>query len=279
MLEKALGLSPDAFVPDLEDSVPLEEKENARKTVGSYLPRLAAVGPVVIPRVNSIPSGLLDSDLASLVGSYVYAVSVGKIETADEVQHISNVLDGLERKTGLEIGSTRLLLWIETALGIVNAYDICIASPRTIGVAFGAEDYTNDMGIERTQDNSEIAFPRSSVTVAARAADVLALDTPYFSLGDPEGLRRDAHNARGIGFRGKFAIHPAQIEIINETFAPSLGEIENAQRIVSAFEEAKRSGMGSTSLDGKVIDVPVAMRAQKVLEQAQAVTRRTSEVE
>ena len=269
MLEKALGLTPDAYVPDLEDSVPVEEKRNARDVTASMLSRLAEAGPHVIPRVNSIDSGLMEEDLAAVVGPHISGVSVGKVGSAEDVQLISRAIESLEKTAGLETGRIGLILWIETAMGVVNAHHICAASPRIIGVAFGAEDFTNDMGVERTESDSEIAYPRSVVCVAARAAGVLALDTPYFSFRDPEGLRRDVLTARGFGFAGKFAIHPAQIDIINEAFSPSVAEIEHARRVVAASDEAERDGKGSTSMDGKVIDAPVVKRARNLLEFAE----------
>ena len=268
MLERASGLKPDAFIPDMEDSVPADEKANAREVTASFLERLAANGTPVIPRVNSLDTGLLDDDLAAVVGQHVFGVSVGKIYTPEDIATISGKLETLERKIGIEVGSVRLVPWIETAIAIVKLYEICVASPRIVGVAFGAEDFTNDMGIERTESESETYFARNSIAVAARAADVLALDTPYFSFRDPDGLRENALTAKQYGFKGKFAIHPAQIEIINQTFSPSDAEIEHAQRVVEAFEEAERRGRGSTSLDGKVVDVPVVKRAQAVLELA-----------
>ena len=269
MLEKALGLVPDAYVPDMEDSVPLEEKENARNVTASVLWRLAEAGRLVIPRVNSLDTGLIQDDLAAVVGPHVYGISVGKVESAADIARVSSVIDGLEKQAGLEVGRTKLIPWIETALGIVNAHPICAASPRIVGVAFGAEDFTNDMGIERTEEDAEIAYPRSVLCVAARAAGVLALDTPYFRFRDPEGLKRDVQTGRKFGFRGKFAIHPAQIDVINEGFSPSPEEVEYARRVVAAFEEAERAGRGATSLDGKVIDVPVVRRARGLLEWAE----------
>ncbi len=269
MLEKALGLAPDAYVPDLEDSVPLEEKENARGVVASWLSRLAGAGPLVIPRINSLDSGLLEGDLAAVVSAHIFGVSVGKVQSAQEVERIAAMLSDLERKAGLDVGRIRLVPWIETAMAIVDAYRLCASSPRVVGVAFGAEDFTHDMGIERTADDTEILYPRSVIAVAARAAGVLALDTPFFGFRDPDGLRHDAATARSLGFRGKFAIHPAQIDIINETFSPSASEIEQARRVIAAFEAARQQGRGSTSLDGRVIDVPVVRRAQRLLEVAE----------
>jgi citrate lyase subunit beta/citryl-CoA lyase len=275
MLEKALGVLPDAFVPDMEDSVPWDEKANARQVTASFLPRLAQAGPLVIPRLNSLDTGLLEEDLTAVVGPYIYGVSVGKIQTTQDIADISKSIARLEEKAGVPVGQTRLVPWIETARAIVHCYDI-LAMPRVVGAAFGAEDLTHDMGIERTEDDSEVAVARSITCLAARAAEVLALDTPYFLFRNPEGLRQNALASKKIGFKGKFAIHPAQIDIINEVFSPSAAEIDYAQRVVAAFDEAARAGRGSTSLDGKVIDVPVVRRARALLESATSMPKRSS---
>ena len=268
MLEKSLQLTPDAYVPDLEDAVPPNEKDRARDLVASFLPRMAATGTPVIPRLNAAGTGLLKADLEAVVGPHVYGVSVGKAGDRQAVKQISRMLSDAETTAGLEPGRVKLLPWIETALGVVNAYDICTASPRVMAVAFGAEDYTNDMAIERTEHGMELDYPRSAVGVAARAAGVLALDTPYVLLRDQEGLERDCQRAKSHGFGGKFAIHPEQVEIINRAFTPSPAQIAHARRVIDTFEEANRSGRGTTSLDGEVIDIPVVRRASKLLQLA-----------
>ena len=215
MLEKALGFLPDAYVLDMEDAVPFGEKENARKVTASFLHRFSQSGPLVIPRVNSMETGLMEDDLSAVVGPYIFGVSVGKVDSPEDVGNISCVLGRLERASDLPVGQIKLIPWIETARAIINAYKICSSSPRIIAVAFGAEDFTNDMEIHRTQDSSEIVYPRSVVSVAAKAAGIFALDTPFFSFQDPRGLQQDARMAKGYGFNGKFAIHPDQIDIIN----------------------------------------------------------------
>ena len=273
MLDKALGFRPDAYVPDMEDSVPDSEKDNARQVIRSYLPKLSAAGPWVVPRVNALNSGLIEADLAAVVGPWIGGVSVGKIQSVDDIRAISEIIAGLEREAELPASTIRLIPWIETALAVVHCYAICRASPRIVAVAFGAEDYTDDMGIERSEDESEIAYARSTVSIAARAAGVTALDTPYFRFKDQQGLRANALAAKRCGFKGKFAIHPAQIETINDAFSPSEAELEHARRVVAAFEEAERAGRGSTSLDGKVIDVPVFKRARALLDLADATRR------
>ena len=268
MLQKATGSMPDAFIPDLEDSVPNDEKTEARNVTASHLELLAQTGRRVIPRVNSLETGLLEEDLAAVVGPHVYGVSVGKISTPADVATVEGVLGNLEARAGLHAGHVKLVPWIETALAIVKAYEICAASPRIVGVAFGAEDLTHDMEIERREDDAEVGYARNVMCVAARAAGVLALDTPYFGFRDPEGLKRNAQASRGIGFKGKFAIHPAQVDLINSAFSPSDAEVAHARRVVAAFEEAERQGRGSTSLDGQVVDVPVVKRARALLEVA-----------
>ena len=265
MLEKAFELAPDVVVPDLEDSVPSSEKSNARDIVTSFIPRLARAGVVVLPRVNSAYTGLLEDDLEALVGPDILGLTVGKIGNADELAHVEVQVERLEAEAGIDHGSVKLVPWIETAAAVVNAYGICAASPRILAVAFGAEDFTNDMEIKRTIDGVEIAYPRQVVCVAARAAGVLALDTPYVIHSDDVGLRRDARVARDFGFRGMFAFHPSQIEPINETFTPTDAELEYARRVLFAFKEAEESGSGATSLDGQMIDIPVVKRARGIL--------------
>jgi citrate lyase subunit beta/citryl-CoA lyase len=276
MFEKALGFSPDVFVPDLEDSVPTDEKANARALAASFLAKLSDTGSLVIPRVNSLDTGLLEQDLAAIITPKIYGLSIGKVQTVQEIAEICGLIEPLEQKAGLAAGTLKLIPWIESAKAIVNADEICSSSKRIIAVAFGAEDFTTDMGIERTDDDSEIAYARSVVCIAARAADVVALDTPYFGFRDTDGLQRDANTAKKQGFKGKFAIHPAQIDIINVTFSPSPQEVEHAKRVLAAFEAAEHQGRGSTSLNGKVIDVPVVKRARAILEMADRVANQVS---
>jgi citrate lyase subunit beta/citryl-CoA lyase len=268
MLEKALTVAPDALVPDMEDSVPAAEKANARATIAQFLPRLAASGRPVIPRVNALETEWIEADLEAVVGPHVFGISVGKVRRAGDIAAISALIGKLESRAGLQVGTLHLVPWIETAEAIVNVAEICRASERIVGVAFGGEDFTNDMGVERLEDESQILYARQALCVAARAARVLALDTPYFKLRNLEGLRDNSLRAKSIGFKGKFAIHPEQIDTLNECFSPSAQEVAHAERVVAAFEEAERRGRASTSLDGWVIDVPVVKRARALLELA-----------
>ena len=267
MLTKALGLAPDAFVPDMEDAVPWSEKERGRTTVASFLPQLVETGIPVIARVNASGSGLIEQDLETAVVQGVFGITVGKTASADEVAGIGDAIGRLEVGRGMDQGSVALIPWIESAMAVVNAYEICSA-PRVAAVAFGAEDLANDMMIERTEGGDEVAYARSAVCIAARAAGVPAIDTPYVRFRDEDGLRRDCASARRFGFKGKFAIHPAQIDAINDSFNPPPSEVAWASRIVDAFDEAERAGTGAVSVDGSMVDAPVVKRARGILELA-----------
>ena len=285
MLDKATGMRPGAFAPDMEDAVPPAEKERARHTIAEKLPALAATGRLVIPRVNSIESGLLEDDVAAVAGPNIDAISIGKIRSPKDILHVDAILTRAERSGKLPAGSIAILPWIETAAGIVNVYEIARSSPRIRWLAFGADDFTADMDIPRpTPGNSPhiptgsqadlparllaepgLIWPRSAVAIAARAAGAQALDTPYVAYRDQQGLLAEATIARKLGYTGKCAIHPAQIETIESVFAPTRDEIEYARRVMNAWDEATARGSGATSLDGVLIDTPVVERARRLL--------------
>ena len=268
MLAKAATFTPDAFVPDMEDSVAWDDKSQARQVVADHLEMLGNTGIKVIPRINSLDTGLCEKDLSAIIGPQIYGVSVGKINSAQDVSLISKCIAHLESERKITKGSIKLVLWIETAAGLLNAYDILSSDDRIIAAAFGAEDFTNDMEIKRNEDDREILFARSQVAIAARAAGVLALDPPFFGFKDPDNLKINSELSKSIGFKGKFAIHPLQVEIINKCFSPTKKEIDHALEVIRVFEEAAAKGRGSTSLEGQVVDVPVVKRAEALIDQA-----------
>ena len=271
MLERALGFGADVVMVDLEDSVPPGEKAAACEMAAEWVPRLAAAGRRVMVRVNSLDTGLTSQELDTVVCPELAGISVGKGDTAWDLRQVDQLLGPLESRVGIPRGTIKLVPWIETAMAIVHVYEMARASQRIVGVAFGAEDYTNDMGVIRTDFGEECYYARSAVAVAARAARVAALDGPFVGFRDPDGLRTDAGTARQMGFTGKFAIHPAQIDIINETFSPHPDDVEYARTVVAAWEEAESAGRGSLSIDGRMVDVPVVKRAQNLLALVEAI--------
>lgn len=268
MLQKAAGFEADCLVLDLEDSVPAAEKENARLLVAPAIPILAAAGHHLAVRINSLDTGLAPTDIAAVIGSAVEAISVGKIRSVAEIREYDRLLADAESKAGLPAGRTKLIPWLETPAGIIRAFDIASATTRVVAVAFGAEDYTRELGIERTADGTELSHARATVALAAHAAGVVPLDTPYMEIRDLAGLEKDAGTARQLGFKGKFAVHPDQIPVIRAVFSPRPEEVEYARRVVGAWETASAAGRGAIDFEGRLIDVPVVERARKLIREA-----------
>ena len=273
MLEKARQFDADVLVADLEDSVPPGEKQRARETVAEVAPTMAGRGQKIMVRVNSLDTGLAQGDLVATIGPHLYGFSVGKIETPWDIQEFDRIIAALETQAGVPSGSLVLVPWIENAKAVMTAREIATASARVVAVAFGAEDYADDMDIQRTDSGEEVSFARALVPVAAKAAGVLALDSPYVGFRDEAGLKVETELNVKLGYKGKFAIHPAQLDIINASFAPRGEDVEYARRVMEAWDMAVAQGRGSTSLDGRMIDVPVVKRARSLLDQVEAMDR------
>ena len=275
MLERAISFDADIIMVDLEDSVPPAEKVAAREVAREWVPRLVKEAPrssrKIMVRVNSLDTGLTQDEVAAVAGPDLYGISLGKPESVWDVREADRILGAAEASAGLEPGSIKLIPWIENAKAVMAAQQLGAASPRIVALAFGAEDYTNDMGVQRTDSGEEVFYPRAGLPVAARAAGVASLDSPFVAFRDPEALLRDAQVARQMGYTGKFAIHPSQIKVINETFSPSVDEMAYARQVVEAWNRAEAEGRGSADLDGRMIDVPVIKRAQNLLEFADAI--------
>ena len=274
MLEKSPGFDADVLVADLEDSVPAAEKTAARELVRELAPSLSSMGRKVMVRVNSLDTGLTADDLRAVVNPQLYGVSLGKVDSPWHIRECRRLLGIEELRQGMPLGSIKIIPWIENAAGVLNMADIVGASSRVVALAFGAEDYTNDMGLLRTEGGEEVRLPRAMVPIAARAAGIVALDTPYVRFRDADGLRREAESACSLGYKGKFSIHPAQLETINAVFTPKEEDLEYARRVVKAWEEAEAQGRGALALDGNMVDVPVVKRAYNLLQLAEEISKR-----
>ncbi|PKB78276.1 MAG: hypothetical protein BZY88_19390 [SAR202 cluster bacterium Io17-Chloro-G9] len=276
MLERALDFKADVIMVDLEDSVPTGEKLAARETAREWVPKLAKTGRRTMVRINSLDTGLVRDELAALIGPDLSGISIGKSETVWDLRDVDNLITGLESAAGLPAGQIKMVPWIENARAVLTALELASCSPRIEAIAFGAEDYTDDMGVQRTDTGEELEFARATVAVAAKAAGIGSLDTPYVRFQDHEGFRQDIQISRRFGFTGRFAIHPSQIEIINESFGPTAEETAYAKQVVEAWDQAEAQGRGSLSLDGRMIDVPVVKRARNLLALAEQIQRAES---
>lgn len=276
MIEKARDLPADAIVLDLEDSVPVAEKTNARDMARDAIAGGVLAGQRVFVRVNSLASGLLEQDLEAVVIPGLDGINLPKPGSADDIRKVDAIIDRLEKKRDIGKGHVKLTPWVETARGLLNAFEIASASSRIVGIIFGAEDFTLDTGMKRTETGDELLYPRIMVVIAATAAEVIAVDTPYNDFRDEDGLMRETTLARKLGFQGKYVIHPSQIEPVNRAFRPLAEEVDEARSVVQAFDEAEAQGFASTSVDGKMIDTPIANRARRLLTVAESIARRES---
>jgi citrate lyase subunit beta/citryl-CoA lyase len=275
MLKKSYNINTHILVPDLEDSVPITEKQNAAEMIKSHLLNMKSTQQrLIFPRLNSFQSGFFESDLNNLITKdsiqYIDGLIIPKLSTPEDFNSIHEKILTAERKFNKE-KPLKFIAWIESTLGLVNLKDILVANTklnRLIGLAFGAEDFTNDFQIERKEHLKNIEVPRSVFAFTVHAFGLIPFDTPYVEFKNTEGLIEDINYVKSIGFKGKFAIHPSQVEIINQCFSPSSKEVEEARSIKEAFENSLKEGKASLSLNGKMVDYPVYKRALNVLDRA-----------
>ena len=265
MLQAAGVFGADAVILDLEDAVALREKDAARFLVAEALHSVDFKTSSKVVRINTLETGGIE-DLRRIVACAPAAVLAPKVQSAADIQAVAGLLELLEKP---EQAPVKIIALIETPRGLAEAYAVATAHPRLVALAFGAEDYTAALGAKRTRDGLEIMSARSMLINAAAAAGVAAIDTPFTDINEEAGLRADVALARQLGYKGKLAIHPRQVDIIHEVMNPSAEEIRWAQRVLAVLRQAELEGAGAVSLDGKMIDAPIELRARHVLKLAQ----------
>jgi citrate lyase subunit beta/citryl-CoA lyase len=272
--EKALGLDADAVIIDLEDAVPIAEKESTRVLVRDVLDKHP--GRRMYVRINALSTPYVGEDLEATVSKNLKGVMLPKVESPDDIFEIDKLLSDLEAKAGLQVGMLEVMPICETAKGLEEVYNIASARPehhRILTIPFGAADYTLDLGISLTREGRELDYPRNRLPVASRAGRIMPpLDTPWMlDLKDIDGLIADARKAKAYGFMGKLVIHPNQIQPCHDVFTPSEEEINNARMVIEAFEEAERTGKAAIQLEGKFIDYAVVEKSRRIVELAEAI--------
>ncbi len=260
----------DCLMFDLEDSVPLHEKDAARLLIYNALKTIDYGHAEKLVRINPMSTPFGKRDIEAAVSCGVGAIRIAKTETPEDVLQVDAAIREKELELGVDVGKTKIFAAIESALGVLNAYAIATASPRVVGIALGAEDYCADLRIMRTAEGSELLSARQSIVLAARAAKISAVDTVFSNINDMEGFEREAAFIKMLGFDGKSVINPRQIEPVHKIFAPTQAQIENAKRIIDALKRAEAMGTGVISLDGRMVDRPVVIRAQYVLDMARS---------
>lgn len=269
MMADAHIYGPDSIMLDLEDSVTMAEKDTARLLVHNALKSIDYGNTEMVVRINPLNTPYGKKDIEAVVKAGVHVIRMPKTETAEEVIEVEREIEKVEREIGC-LGRTRIMAAIESTLGIVNAYAIATASPRMMGIALGAEDYSANLKTQRTPGGDELRLARETIVVAARAAGIDALDTVYSNLNDMETFRKEVEQIHKMGFDGKSIINPRQIDIVNEVFTPSQKAIDKAMAVVGAIKEAEKRGSGVIALNGKMVDRPVVLRAQRTIDLAVA---------
>jgi len=257
--------NPDGIILDLEDAVSPLEKEDTRYVVRNALRSLDFFGAERMVRINQGEMGL--KDLEFIVPHNVHLILVPKVEDPKELKKIDERIAEISEECGRK-EPVFLMPIIESGRGVLKALNIAESSPNIVALAIGLEDYTADLGVQRTKEGNESFFARSMIVNAARAAGIQAIDTVYSDVANEEGLRASVQEAKSLGFDGKGCIHPRQIKPLHEEFAPLQTEVEKAEKIVEAFEIAEKKGLGVVSLGSKMIDPPVVKRAQRTVKLA-----------
>jgi len=273
MVKKAETIQADAIIFDLEDAVSVSEKDTAREIVKKAIRSVKSSERERIVRINSVENDWGFEDLREIIPELPDAVILPK---ADEKSLIAADMQitALEKKLGIAPGTVSLIPLFETAYAIANAWQILGAAARIDGVQLGAEDLTREQEIKRTREGAEIRYARMKLAMDARARGIDIIDTPFTGIHDMEGLQRDAEYSRDMGFTGKTCIHPAHIEVINQVFSPTAEEVEHAMEILNAYEQSISEGRGACMYNGKMVDVPVADRARKIVEKAERIEKR-----
>lgn len=261
MLQKGGLFEADAVILDLEDSVAIGEKDAARFLVAQSLLHLDYGKSEKVVRVNGLDS-FGGEDIKMIVPCRPDTLLVPKVQSASDIYAVVEQIAAAEKKDQEKI---KIIALIETPQGLAASQAIASSHARVAALAFGAEDYTAATGAQRTKDGAEISTARMLLVNAAAAAGIQAVDTPYTDTNDEDGLRRDALFARQLGFKGKLAINPRQIDVINDVFSPSPKELDWAARVIGAIRRAEAEGAGVASLDGKMVDAPVVNRAEQII--------------
>ncbi|SFM40761.1 HpcH/HpaI aldolase/citrate lyase family protein [Thermodesulforhabdus norvegica] len=280
MIEKSRRLPADVVMLDLEDSVPVDQKDEARKLVISALQNGTWRAPTLSVRINPMDSPWAYRDIVDIVekcGRVLHTVVIPKVEDPCEVKAVDYFIGQIELNCGFPSGRIGLEASVETAKGMILVEDIAVSSRRLETLVFGIADYTSSVGApavgvsghgeaEDFYPGHRWHFPMSRLVMAAKAAGLMAVDAPYGDFKDIEGLRRSCLISRGLGYDGKWAIHPDQLSIINELFAPSPEDVERSLKIVREYEKAREEGRGTCSVDGKMIDGATLRLARQTLE-------------
>lgn len=270
MLQTADTFGADSVIFDLEDAVALTEKDAARVLVKEALKTMKYGDTEVVIRINPLSTPFAMKDIDEMARMKPDAILLPKA-TPEDMEFLDKELSRIEKEEGLENGTIKVHILVETAYGVETVYETIKTSERVIGALLGGEDLAADLGVKRTEDSEEIFYARTKLVNACKALKIAVIDTPFTDTNDYDGLEADSRKAKMLGFTGKLAINPRQIDTIHHVYSPTKAEINHARRVMVAKEEAEKEGLGVFSLDGKMVDLPIINRAIQTLDIAEMI--------
>ncbi|PIE22005.1 MAG: citrate lyase subunit beta [Planctomycetota bacterium] len=271
MLQNVTIFDADVVQLDLEDAVPLSEKDAARILVRKFLDSYRPRRQEVFVRINGLDTPYAEDDLREILPALPDGIRLPKADTPEVVEHLDTLLTEFEESFDGRLGRFKIIPSIETAYAVIHAFDVARSSDRIVALAFGAEDYTASMEIQRTKGGEELFTARNRMLWAAKATGVQAIDSIFADVDDVEGLRRETELVKKLGFTGKSLVNPRQIDLVHEVFCPKQSEIDYALEVMEAIRRARDLGTGVISLRGRMVDAPVVKRAARMLKTAVSV--------
>ncbi len=269
LLESASRSVADVLLLDIEDSVqPVANKQIARDTIQKWVLKGAFMNHLVFPRINDRESGQLLKDVHQLTIEGVHGFMYPKSKKGEDIYFIDKLLETLEYEKGFPVGTFKIIPLIETTAAVLNAQEICSASDRVIAIAYGCEDFIADLGGIHDHEGQSLYIPRAMIAMAAKANNVIPIDTVHINVSDLEDLEKNLNLAKILGFEGMLVLNPKELPLVHKYFTPSEEEIREAEEMLMLFDEAQKEGKGVAVKDGKFIGPPMVVMAKKTLEKA-----------
>ena len=270
MLQNISVFEADGVMIDLEDAIPLSEKDAARILTRNFLQGFQKRNKEIFVRINALDTTYFCDDLRAILPMLPDGIRLPKADSPELVEKLDAILTDYEKQLNLEIGHFKIIPSIENALGVINCAETARASSRLVALAFGAEDYTASMEINRTKTGEELFSARTMIVMAAKAAGLQAIDSVFSDVNDTEALKAETELIKRLGFTGKSLVNPRQIEVIHNVFRPTSEEIKYALEVMGAIKQAREMGTGVISLKGKMVDAPVVARAARTIREGVA---------
>ena len=260
---------PDCIIFDLEDSILYSEKDSARDLLCEAIKTLDFDDIEIYARINQLTTEFGECDVRETVKAGIRNIRLPMCEDKQDVERLDALLSSIEKDMGIENGTIKIQCAIETPKGVLNAFEIAKSSKRVTSISFGAEDYTNSLGTDRTKNSIQFVYARSYIPLVASTVGIDSIDTVWSDVKDTEGFIKETQEAKFLGFSGKSCIHPTQVMEVRKIYSPSPLEIEKAEKIVKAAVDAEKEQRGVVLVDGKMIDAPIIKKAERILELAE----------